>query len=64
MNRLLVKRRSAAIRRHSRKIVELTEAINGTDELIYPHHVLELEVKRKNYAFKRSNLIKKVGIVL
>jgi hypothetical protein len=64
MHPLVSKYRSKAIRRHSRRIAELTESIDGTDEYMYPHHVRELEEKRKHHAFKRSTLIKKVGIVL
>lgn len=64
MNPLVSKYRSKQIRRHSRRIAELTSSIEGTDEEMYPHHVRELETKRRAHAWKRSNLIKKVGIVL
>jgi hypothetical protein len=59
----LDKRREVQIDLASRRIAELTEAIEGIDEELYPTTYNELREKRKRLAFRRSDLIKKRGTV-
>lgn len=60
----LDKRRELRIELYSRRIAELTEAIEGIDEELYATTLYELKERRKRLAVKRSDLIKKRGTSL
>jgi hypothetical protein len=55
----LAKRRQLKVSLVSKRIEELTEAIDGIDDGFYPEIVAELRERRRKLAFKRSDLIKK-----
>lgn len=59
--KFLDKRRGIKLDLISRRIAELTEAIQGIDEELYPTILYELREKRQRLAFRRSDLIKKRG---